>query len=181
VTWPDDGQRARWWDRGVGHPDRHPGVPHAQRLIADAAGWRAVFAVAAAADVVFAIVLYRVIRRWRRRRGLVAFIVAAVAGRTVAGVADRDRSARHRDPVGQILNQSRLFTISGEARSRPQHGLHHTATSSAGGRLGRRLAVVVGRRLTAVSITGGGAELLPLAGLGGGRRGHARRHRQRLT
>ncbi|HEX4289425.1 MAG TPA: MFS transporter [Trebonia sp.] len=30
-------------------------------LIADAAGWRAVFAVAAAADVVFAIVLYRVI------------------------------------------------------------------------------------------------------------------------
>jgi len=234
-------------------------------LIADAAGWRAVFAVAAAADVVFAIVLYRVIpplapktrlpypaliasvgaviRRERALRwtmvlgatgfgaftmfwtaltfllsspqfsypvsviglfglaglagalaaqrsgrlhdrgwsvpatgaawalALVAFIVAAVAGRTVAGVLVAIVLLDIAIQSANILNQSRLFTISGEARSRLNTA--YITGNFIGGAVGSAAASLLWSAggWTAVSITAVGLSCFALAVWAVGRRG----------
>jgi predicted MFS family arabinose efflux permease len=234
-------------------------------LIADAAGWRAVFAAAAAADVVFAIVLYRVIpplapktrlpypaliasvavviRRERALRwtmvlgatgfgvftmfwtaltfllsappfsypvsviglfglaglagalaaqrsgrlhdrgwslpatgaawalALVAFVVAAVAGRTVAGVLIAIVLLDIAIQSANILNQSRLFAISGEARSRLNTA--YITGNFIGGAIGSAAASVLWSAdgWTAVSTTGAALSCFALAVWAAGRRG----------
>lgn len=180
-------------------------------LIADAAGWRVVFAVAAAADVVFAIVLYRaipplapkarlpypaliasvgaVIRRERALRwtmvlgatgfgvftmfwtALIAFVVAAVAGRTVAGVLVAIVLLDIAIQSANILNQSRLFTLSGEARSRLNTA--YITGNFIGGAIGSAAASVLWSAggWTAVSITAVALSCFALAVWAAGRRG----------
>jgi predicted MFS family arabinose efflux permease len=234
-------------------------------LIADAAGWRTVFAVAAAADVVFAIMLSRVIPplapktrlpypaliasvavvirreralRWTMALGatgfgvftmfwtaltfllsappfsypvsviglfglaglagalaaqrsgrlhdrgwslpatgaawalaLVAFVVAAVAGRTVAGVLFAIVLLDIAIQSAHILNQSRLFTISGEARSRLNTA--YISGNFVGGAVGSAAASVLWSAggWTAVSITAVALSCLALAVWAVGRRG----------
>jgi predicted MFS family arabinose efflux permease len=234
-------------------------------LIADAAGWRTVFAVAAAVDVAFAIVLFRVIPplapkarlsypaliasvgavirreralRWTMALGatgfgvftmfwtaltfllsappfsypvsviglfglaglagalaaqrsgrlhdrgwsvpatgaswalaLVAFIVAAVAGRTVAGLLVAIVALDIAIQSANILNQSRLFAISGEARSRLNTA--YIAGNFIGGAIGSAAATALWSAggWTAVTITAAGLSCLALAIWAAGRRG----------
>ncbi len=90
---------------------------------------------------------------------LVAFIVAAAARRTVARVLIAIVLLHIAIQSANILNQSRLFTISGEARSR-LNTAYITATSSAAPSVRRCLGPLVGCRLDGRLHHRSGTELL---------------------
>ena len=102
---------------------------------------------------------------------LVAFVVAAVAGRTVAGVLVAIVLLDIAIQSANILNQSRLFTISGEARSRLNTA--YITGNFIGGAIGSAAASVLWSAggWTAVSITAAALSCFALAVWAAGRRG----------
>jgi predicted MFS family arabinose efflux permease len=102
---------------------------------------------------------------------LVAFVVAAVSGRTVAGVLVAIVLLDIAIQSANILNQSRLFTLSGEARSRLNTA--YIAGNFIGGAIGSAAASVLWSAggWTAVSITAVALSCFALAVWAAGRRG----------
>ena len=102
---------------------------------------------------------------------MVAFLVAAVAGRTVAGVLVAIVLLDIAIQSANILNQSRLFTISGEARSRLNTA--YVTGNFIGGAVGSAAASLLWSAggWTAVSITATALSCFALAVWAVGRRG----------